>query len=107
MGELTLNILGDGRLTWSGSQKNARNGKIHGSTYLGAGRLAVMKVGDWEIEASLAEMGTPPIFSVYRKSGSFFAFNGNLGGFLTSIGNRDLLRLHPLLKHYFWISLYQ
>ena len=34
-------------------QRNGRNGKIRGSTYLGAGRLAVIKVGDWEIE-------TPP-----------------------------------------------
>ena len=34
-------------------QQNGRNGKIHGSTYLGAGRLAVIKVGDWEID-------TPP-----------------------------------------------
>ena len=34
-------------------QRNGRNWKIHGSTYLGAGRLAVIKVGDWEIE-------TPP-----------------------------------------------
>ena len=31
-------------------QRNGRNRKIHGSTYLGAGRLAVIKVGDWEIE---------------------------------------------------------
>ena len=27
-------------------QRNGRNRKIHGSTYLGAGRLAVIKVGD-------------------------------------------------------------
>ena len=31
-------------------QRSGRNRKIHGSTYLGAGRLAVIKVGDWEIE---------------------------------------------------------
>ena len=27
-------------------ETNGRNGKIHGSTYLGAGRLVVIKVGD-------------------------------------------------------------
>jgi hypothetical protein len=31
-------------------QQNGRNGKIHGSTYLGAGRLAEIKMGDCEIE---------------------------------------------------------
>ena len=31
-------------------QRNGRNRKIHGTTYLGAGRLAVIKVRNWEIE---------------------------------------------------------
>jgi hypothetical protein len=44
--ELTQNILGDGRSTLVRKQKNVRNRKIHGSTYLGAGRLVVIKVGD-------------------------------------------------------------
>ena len=30
--------------------QNGRHGKIHGSAYLGAGGLALIKVGDWEIE---------------------------------------------------------
>ena len=35
-------------------QRNGRNGKIRGSTYLGAGRLAVIKVGD-------GRLSPPPI----------------------------------------------
>ena len=34
-------------------QRNGRNRKIHGSSYFGAGRLAVIKVGDWEIETPI------------------------------------------------------
>ena len=45
-GELNQNNLGVGRLNLVKEQKNGRNGKIHGSTYLGAGSLDVIKVGD-------------------------------------------------------------
>ena len=64
-------------------QRNGRNRKIHGSTYLGAGRLAVIKVGDWEIE-------TPPIGGFINRSflrafhgiefDQYFSHTGNIFG---------------------------
>ena len=46
--------------------KNGRNGKIHGSTYLGAGKLVVIKVGDGRLR--------PPIGGLIKVVGCFFAY---------------------------------
>ena len=37
-------------------QRNGRNQKIHGSTYLGAGRLAVIKVGDGRLRPTIGDL---------------------------------------------------
>ena len=46
IGRIDQKYFGRWEIDFGQGAKNERNGKIHGSTYLGAGRLAVIKVGD-------------------------------------------------------------
>ena len=65
-------------------QRNGRNRKIHGSTYLGAGRLAVIKVGD--------ERLSPPS---HRRGGLTNARNGLvISSFWQIWRNVGLFQLH-------------
>ena len=53
IGRFDFKYFGRWEIDLVGEQQNGRNGKIHESTYVGAGRLAVIKVGDWEIETPI------------------------------------------------------